>query len=178
MRPAAAGANGGIPMTKWILGLAVSLGLLLGLASPAAALDTSQSFENRMLPSLDQVAAEYWGSRGLSLPPLAAYLVSEEAEVEGAGAEGTLGASGVWVTEWAINELLVGQPWEVRAIFCVLWLHERGHNAGLTHHVGWAVMHEHAYFDPPPRCNSWARSVAATRPRERSGTRGGTRVSR
>lgn len=103
-------------------------------------------------PSLEVVADEYWSVREVTpAPKVEAFLMPSESVV---WARGTLGGNKVWLTE----EMLSQWDFFSRETICIVYIHERGHNAGLEHDSGWQIMNPlTAYEIVPPKCVRWAK---------------------
>lgn len=101
---------------------------------------------------LEYVAQAYWGNRGITLPANPeVFTVPDEPD---AAARGELGGTRVWVTEGFLphHGLLAGGE---RYNLCILYLHERGHNAGFDHER-FKIMYD-AWSTNIPMCWKWAR---------------------
>jgi hypothetical protein len=150
-------------MTKWILGVLVALAMLIG--APTASADTDALAEAPptstpmpalpVIESLEPVATAYWALRGVTLPPVEVFYV-EKIPSDWAAAEEP--GSRIWLTEAFLNQTGRGG----RELQCIVWLHERGHTAGLTHESPDPVMNADLAGAPgfrvPPKCKEWARS--------------------
>lgn len=108
-----------------------------------------------MIESLEPVAEAYWALRGITLPgPVEVFLIADE---PGVGARGQEPGDRVWLTQSVVEFREEGG----RLSFCELYLHERGHNAGLAHFSGDPVMDANPSNEmkaPIPKCIHWAMS--------------------
>jgi hypothetical protein len=106
-----------------------------------------------MVESLEPVAAAYWGQRGIALPtPVAVFLIASD-PVEGGFGDDP--GNRVWLPQQTV-EL---RGWSGRLELCEIYLHERGHNAGLSHESGYQIMEPGGtplYHRSPLRCVHWA----------------------
>lgn len=105
-----------------------------------------------MIESLENVAISYWAQRGVIVPstPPEIFVIANEPEAIARGEEP---GNRIWLTQ----EMLELRGSNGRVWQCIIYLHERGHNAGLVHNSGDSIM----ATDPPsriipPKCLKWA----------------------
>jgi hypothetical protein len=146
-------------MTKWILGALAAIALFAPSAASAdeapAGFPTTDPIHRPMVESLEPVAEAYWAQRGVTLPtPVEVFVI---AKTPAGGAFGDQPGSRVWLTQ-SVVELrgLAG-----RSFLCMIYLHERGHNAGLAHGSGDPIMAADPWegmTEVVPKCFKWAES--------------------
>lgn len=124
---------------------------LCGSASAAIVLPYNEPEavrEVRIPRGLESVAQAFWSERGVALPPNPE-LLEMVAEPEAAG-RGDMPGRRVWIA----GEYLRGSP----ITLCTVYLHERGHNAGLPHSGMYWIMDPAEIWThiPPPRCVFWS----------------------
>ena len=116
--------------------------------------------------SLERVATEYWKARGVE--PAAEPEVFETTDDLKFRGWASIGGRRIWLTREAVADIRGnGVP---REQVCALYIHERGHTAGLTHDSSWAIMDPELGF-VPSSCLDWAWPRTASRARVRSGFR-------
>jgi hypothetical protein len=142
-------------------GLLLAAVLVLAGAGSASAAPLSypgqESAATPLMGSLEKVAEEYWEGRNIALPmPVAVWRLP----METVGGEGELGGEQVWLRADLLDGLRSrGEAVRIyhRMGLCEIYLHERGHNAGLTHYAGFSIMDAQVPRHAPPRCEVWAR---------------------
>lgn len=136
---------------------AFASGFCAAKATAAPPIDRPTS--SAMLSKLETVAQAYWGPRGVTPPlPVQVYRAADLGpEIVGRGEYGT---GRLWVLDAVLDRLrLKGDAgWAARVELCVIYIHERGHNGGLTHESGWTIMQPDAGGAEPPKCFKWAAS--------------------
>lgn len=100
-----------------------------------------------LVASLEPVAESYWGLRGVSLPvPVQVYYMGETPEGYAFGANP---GPEVWLTHMLFTRY-------ARTGLCHAYLHERGHNAGLSHESGLPIMAPREMWTTyTPKCDHW-----------------------
>jgi len=115
---------------------------------------------SRTLTSLEGLAVGYWDRRGITLPePVEVFEIPNERY---AVARGDEPGHRIWLTELAIrqvNNREAGERFDGRANLCADYLHERGHNAGLSHESGWPIM-QAIGGRTPHICWWWTKRIA------------------
>lgn len=107
---------------------------------------------------LEVVAEAYWGAREVTLPlPVEVYAAPDDPEAAG---RGEVGGTRVWIMEPYIPVMHPGRReeryWE-KLDLCLIYLHERGHNAGFDHEI-FPIMYNPWGFYKTPKCERWAKS--------------------
>jgi hypothetical protein len=139
-----------------ILVLAVVLvGLLAGTAQAddfsAEDLPLNRPAATPFTSSVEVVAEQYWAKRGIALPAGVEVFTASLLQLGDQIARAELGGHRIWMSGFLLH------PWTVenRAGFCQVYIHERGHNAGLLDMDGWPIM---GVSPPPPMCWKWAQT--------------------
>jgi len=105
-------------------------------------LPTDRPIWTLTLENLEAVAVRFWADRGYTCPtPVQVYRVSD---ISGAHAWGDMPGNRVWLSDYLLDELEKGNAvtkLDARCWLCMNYIHERGHNAGLPHDVGYKIMH-------------------------------------
>jgi hypothetical protein len=130
-------------------GLIIAMGFAGGL-DKADAFDTSEARPISVSPSLEAVADSYWEVRGVTPAPKA--IVFESGNDPETWAWADEGGDRIWLTEDMLSR------WDIasRMDICIAYIHERGHNAGLTHESGWQIMNPVTeYSVVPHKCSKW-----------------------
>lgn len=134
---------------RYISMLAAALAWLV-LAGSASAAEPNTIREVTIPRGLERVAEEYWSARAVTLPlPVVVYATGGN---EGGAGFAQEPGNAVWIAEG----VLAGRGTFEREYLCVTYLHERGHNAGLSHESGWPIMRPTGFSSVPPRCVRWA----------------------
>lgn len=106
-----------------------------------------------MIESLEPVAEAYWMARGISLPlPVEVFLAATSPEMGGLA---DLSGRRLWLTQ----ETVELRGLSGRSFMCMIYLHERGHNAGLVHNSGDPIMAANPWLGLSrvvPKCFTWA----------------------
>jgi len=105
---------------------------------------------------LETVAEEYWAYRGVTLPlPVEVYAAPDDPEAAG---RGEVGGNRLWIMEPYIPVRHPGwreeRYWE-KLELCLIYLHERGHNAGYGHET-FQIMYDPWGTYKTPKCERWA----------------------
>lgn len=137
--------------------------VLLGSGAARASTADEPHFEGewvaspRLTTTLEAIAERYWSGRGVAPPTPVQLMIAPDASLEAAG-RGELGGNKVWLAESLLPAPgLRGYRRSAALVtLCEAFLHERGHNATLTHEAGWIIMAETTGLGAAPRCESWA----------------------
>ena len=156
----------------WITVLVVSLVAFAGTAQADEApsgLPLNRPAANGMTESVEVVAEQYWSREGIALTPGVELFTGSFTQLGNQIAVAELGGRRIWMNGFLFHPRTIEQ----RAQFCHVYLHERGHTAGLLDNDGWPVMdywHQPGSF--PYICWEWARAnspaVADPSPARRS----------
>lgn len=135
-----------------LVGLAAGFSLVFGVAEAAIVQPYGEPEGVREVPipaGLEKVAEEFWAYRGVTLPPRPE-LIEMVPEPGIAAARGDMPGRRVWIAP----EFLHGD----RRYLCEIYIHERGHNAGLPHSSTYWIMESGELWRHPiaPRCAKWA----------------------
>lgn len=109
-----------------------------------------------MIESLEPVAQAYWAARGVELPEPVEVFAAANSPEDGGFAEEP--GHRIWLTQ----QVLEYRGPSGRENQCMIYLHERGHNAGLSHDSGYNIMSanpwEHWGIGAQliPKCFHWA----------------------
>lgn len=143
---------------------ATVLAIVASLIAPAGALATPHAAQWNLPeqhaiavpPGLEQVAVEYWSARGVPVPVNIELFTLPSTDDEGApAAQGELNGPRVWIQRKFLEYARQGF---YQADLCRLFVHERGHNAGLTHETPFPLMMPTGPDTTRvPRCHTWAR---------------------
>lgn len=129
------------------------IGAVLALAIGAPAEADEVPLHLPMIESLEPVARSYWAQRGVTLPEPVEVFLLPEAEGADWGGWGEEPGHRIWLSE----SVLLGSGSYRRVLLCTVYLHERGHNAGLSHESPDPVMAADPWDNPtPPKCFRWA----------------------
>lgn len=134
------------PIGVWVtLILALVLAFFVVVARADAAEPTipgERSVATAQWREVEQIAQAYWTARDVILPvPVEAFAMPDDSEASG---RGVLSGHKLWVAESYIPVARPGsfnRRYRERQEFCTIYLHERGHNAGLEHEI-FPVMYE------------------------------------
>jgi hypothetical protein len=124
--------------------------VLMIIAAANAAGGFEEDHQTETLTNLEQTAQAFWSQRDVTLPtPVELFRIPNTPD---AVAYGDLNGKRVWLT---------AHLFKPRAAYvrCLVYLHERGHNAGLGHDAPLTIMH--AEIDGSmrvPKCLRFSRS--------------------
>lgn len=117
-----------------------------------------------IIGQLEALAESYWADRGVTVPtPVEVFIVPPESDGGIDIGYGDEPGRRVWLTEPLLVATHGPQYQDGRAELCKVFLHERGHNAGLSHTSPFPIMYESAFILPPPRCMTFASRPAFSR---------------
>lgn len=103
-------------------------------------------------PGLEKVAEEYWADRGVAVPtPMTLYEINNESGAAGWGEEPGTDVFMPKITLYVYP----------RSLLCAVYIHERGHNAGLSHASPDPEMSP-TQINVPPKCAHWSREYMGT----------------
>jgi hypothetical protein len=102
--------------------------------------------------SLERVALEFWEARGVELPS-EPEIFERTAKLEFKG-WATSRDKRIWLSRPAVLDIRSSGIRRGRA--CALYVHERGHTAGLTHESHWSIMAPRLH-GIPRACRRWAK---------------------
>ncbi len=137
-----------------LVGLAAGFCLVFSSAEAAIVQPSGEPESIREVPiprGLDKVATEFWAYRGVTVPPNVRLIeMVPEALIAARG----WGPPDHPPTIWIAPEYLY--HYDLRRL-CMIYIHERGHTAGLEHDSPFWIMWpgqpwEHSI---PPRCEKW-----------------------
>jgi len=123
----------------------------------AEALPVNRPVTTPMVRSLETVAASYWGRWGVLPPPGAEVFLGSFTQLGGQIAVAELGGHRIWMNgNLAAARWAPEGPEEARALLCSVYIHERGHNAGLLDNDGYPIMEYGRANFTPSICREWA----------------------